>query len=113
MNGWARWPNSSRWPAAIGCASKPPLAGELRAGDSVAVAGVCLTALVADHAELHADVGPETARVTTLGGLARGQRVNLERPLPADGRLGGHFVLGHVDGSGWSTTCGPKAAATG
>ncbi len=77
-----------------------PMAGELRPGDSVAVAGVCLTALVADHAELHADVGPETARVTTLGALARGQRVNLERPLRADGRLGGHFVLGHVDGVG-------------
>ena len=69
-------------------------------GDSVAVAGVCLTALVAHQTELHADVGPETARVTTLGALARGQRVNLERPLPADGRLGGHFVLGHVDGVG-------------
>jgi riboflavin synthase len=76
------------------------LAGELQPGDSVAVAGVCLTTLVAHHAEVHADVGPETARVTTLGALARGQRVNLERPLRADGRLGGHFVLGHVDGVG-------------
>lgn len=77
-----------------------PLAAHLQAGDSVAVSGVCLTALVADQSELHADVGPETARVTTLGALARGQRVNLERPLRADGRLGGHFVLGHVDGIG-------------
>ena len=76
------------------------LASSLHPGDSVAVAGVCLTALVAHPTELHADVGPETARVTTLGALARGQRVNLERPLPADGRLGGHFVLGHVDGVG-------------
>jgi riboflavin synthase len=76
------------------------LGSSLRPGDSVAVAGVCLTALVAHQTELHADVGPETARVTTLGSLARGQRVNLERPLPADGRLGGHFVLGHVDGVG-------------
>jgi len=76
------------------------LAGELRPGDSVAVNGVCLTALVAHQSELHADIGPETARVTTLGTLARGQRVNLERPLRADGRVGGHFVLGHVDGIG-------------
>ena len=76
------------------------LGSSVRPGDSVAVAGVCLTALVAHQTELHADVGPETARVTTLGSLARGQRVNLERPLPADGRLGGHFVLGHVDGVG-------------
>ena len=77
-----------------------PMAAALEPGDSVAVAGVCLTALVAHQSELHADVGPETARVTTLGALARGQRVNLERPLRADGRLGGHFVLGHVDGIG-------------
>jgi riboflavin synthase len=49
---------------------------------------------------VHFDVGPETARVTTLGTLERGRRVNLERPLRADARLGGHFVLGHVDGVG-------------
>lgn len=73
------------------------LAAELRPGDSLAVAGVCLTVLLAADGEVHADIGPETARITTLGGLARGQRVNLERPLRADARLGGHFVLGHVD----------------
>jgi riboflavin synthase len=76
------------------------MAADLQPGDSVAVAGVCLTALAAHQRELHADVGPETARVTTLGALARGQRVNLERSVRADGRLGGHFVLGHVDGVG-------------
>lgn len=74
------------------------LAAELGTGDSLAVAGVCLTALLVADGEVHADIGPETARITTLGGLARDQRVNLERPLRADGRLGGHFVLGHVDG---------------
>jgi riboflavin synthase len=47
-----------------------------------------------------ADVGPETARVTTLGGLQSGQPVNLERALRANGRFGGHFVQGHVDGVG-------------
>ena len=74
--------------------------GDAKLGDSIAVNGVCLTALVVAQGEVHADIGPETARITTLGALARGQRVNLERPLRADARLGGHFVLGHVDGVG-------------
>lgn len=77
-----------------------PMADALHPGDSVAVGGACLTVLVVSHGEIHADIGPETARVTTLGTLARGQRVNLERSLRFDGRLGGHFVLGHVDGVG-------------
>ncbi len=77
-----------------------PLAGELSAGDSVAVNGVCLTVIVAEKGELHADVGPETVRVTTLGTLTRGSVVNLERPLRADSRMGGHFVQGHVDAIG-------------
>ena len=80
------------------------LAGETQPGDSIAVNGVCLTALVAADGEVHFDIGPETARVTTLGSLERGQTVNLERPLRADARLGGHFVLGHVDGVGASVT---------
>jgi riboflavin synthase len=76
------------------------LASELAAGDSVAVNGVCLTVVAATAAAFRADVGPETLRVTTLGGLARGALVNLERPLRADGRFGGHFVQGHVDAVG-------------
>ena len=76
------------------------LASELTPGDSLAVNGVCLTVIVADRGDIHADVGPETARVTTLASLRRGQLVNLERPLKADGRLGGHFVQGHADGTG-------------
>ena len=78
-----------------------PLAAALAPGDSLAVNGVCLTVILAKGAELHADVGPETIRVTTLGSLAHGAIVNLERPLRADGRLGGHFVQGHVDGIGY------------
>ena len=74
-----------------------PLADELTLGDSLAVNGVCLTVVVAERGEIHADVGPETLRVTTLGTLSPGTTVNLERPLRADGRLGGHFVQGHVD----------------
>jgi len=76
------------------------LAGELSPGDSLAVNGVCLTVILAEQDEVHADVGPETNRVTTLGWLAPGSAVNLERPLRADSRLGGHFVQGHVDAVG-------------
>ena len=77
-----------------------PLAAELAQGDSIAVNGVCLTATSIDGTAFRADVGPETLRVTTLGRFAPGRRVNLERPLRADGRFGGHFVQGHVDGIG-------------
>jgi riboflavin synthase len=77
-----------------------PLAASLAPGDSLAVNGVCLTVISASADEVHADVSPETARVTTLGSLARDARVNLERPLRLEGRLGGHFVQGHVDGVG-------------
>ena len=76
------------------------LAPELAIGDSVAVNGVCLTAVSVDAYGFHADVSPETVRVTTLGGVRQGTLVNLERPLRADARLGGHFVQGHVDGLG-------------
>lgn len=76
------------------------LASELVPGDSIAVNGVCLTVVVSEDGEVHADIGPETARVTTLGALRRAQTVNLERPVRADSRMGGHFVQGHVDGMG-------------
>ena len=73
------------------------MAPELAAGDSLAVNGVCLTVVSADAEGIHADISPETARVSALGALRRGALVNLERPLRADARLGGHFVQGHVD----------------
>ena len=76
------------------------LAGELSHGDSLAIDGVCLTVVSADPHGIHADISPETARLTTLGGIKRGTVVNLERPLRADSRLGGHFVQGHVDATG-------------
>ena len=76
------------------------LSAELKVGDSLAVNGVCLTVILIDGDHVLADVGPETSRVTTLGTLQRGQDVNLERPMRMDGRLDGHFVLGHVDGVG-------------
>ena len=76
------------------------LSADMKLGDSLAVNGVCLTAILIDGDIVHADVGPETARITTLGTMQRGQEVNLERPLRADGRFDGHFVMGHVDGVG-------------
>jgi riboflavin synthase len=76
------------------------LAPELANGDSLAVNGVCLTVVSADAHGIHADVSPETARVTTLGALKLGSTVNLERPVRADSRMGGHFVQGHVDATG-------------
>src|SRR3954447_7022895 len=76
------------------------LAPEMHPGDSLAVNGVCLTVILAERGEIHADVGPETVRVTTLGTLGRGSAVNLERTLRADQRFGGHFVQGHVDAIG-------------
>jgi riboflavin synthase len=79
---------------------RTPLAHEMKVGDSLAVNGVCLTAILIDGDHVMADVSPETARVTTLGSLQRGQQVNLERPMMASARVDGHFVLGHVDGVG-------------
>ena len=76
------------------------LGAELHPGDSLAVNGVCLTVVSSDAEGIHADVSPETARVSNFGAVARGLAVNLERPLRADARLGGHFVLGHVDATG-------------
>jgi riboflavin synthase len=69
-------------------------------GASVAVNGVCLTVVTAMADGLAFEVGPETLARTTLGGLGRGDAVNLERPLRFGAALGGHLVLGHVDGIG-------------
>ena len=84
----------------FGIRIRTSLAADLSPGDSLAVNGVCLTVIAADGREVRADIGPETARVTTLGSMRSGQQVNLERPMRADGRVGGHFVQGHIDGTG-------------
>jgi riboflavin synthase len=76
------------------------LAGELSPGDSVAVNGVCLTAVDSYGGGFSADVMAETLRRSSLGPLAEGDEVNLELPLRAGDRLGGHMVQGHVDGTG-------------
>jgi len=76
------------------------LAGELSEGDSVAVNGVCLTAVSADAQAFTAEVMNETLRRSSLAEVSAGGRVNLELPLRAQDRLGGHVVQGHVDGVG-------------
>ncbi|MEU3449728.1 riboflavin synthase [Streptomyces thermolilacinus] len=69
-------------------------------GDSIAVNGVCLTVVEHEGDEFTADVMAETLKRSSLGALTVGSRVNLERPMVADGRFGGHIVQGHVDGTG-------------
>jgi riboflavin synthase len=69
-------------------------------GESIAVNGACLTVTSGNGTHFTVDVSPETVRRTTMGRLARGARVNLERALRVGDRLGGHIVLGHVDGVG-------------
>jgi riboflavin synthase len=71
-----------------------------RTGDSIAVNGVCLTVISLEDRGFAVNVMPETLRHTNLGGLHYGDRVNLERALLLGGRLGGHWVLGHVDDTG-------------
>ena len=73
---------------------------DLKIGDSVAVSGVCLTATTVDSGGFTADVMHETLNRSTLGALAAGDVVNLERAMSADGRFGGHIVSGHIDGVG-------------
>ncbi|MFC2039254.1 riboflavin synthase [Chloroflexota bacterium] len=78
-------------------------------GDSIAVDGICFTVTGSSHGSFSVDVMPETVRRTNLGSLRPGKAVNLERPLAVGGRVGGHFVQGHVDGRGrvlWVTPRG-------
>jgi riboflavin synthase len=85
------------------------LSAELRTGESVAVNGVCLTVVRTQPGEWSAEIGPETAKVTSLGSLKPGSVVNLERAMRADGRFGGHMVLGHVDAAGVLRALRPEA----
>jgi len=76
------------------------IAQDLPLGASVAINGVCLTVVAVKHNTFQFQVGPETLRLTNLGTLQPGDRVNLERSLRLGDRLGGHIVQGHVDGLG-------------
>ncbi|HEY1768575.1 MAG TPA: riboflavin synthase [Terracidiphilus sp.] len=85
----------------------PGIAARLREGDSLAVSGVCLTALDVNPSYFHADLAQETLDRTSLGQLAPGAQVNLELPTAAGSPLGGHIVQGHVDGCGVMTALEP------
>jgi len=85
----------------------PGIAGRLREGDSLAVSGVCLTALDVNPTFFHADLAQETLDRTSLGALKAGAKVNLELPTAAGSPLGGHVVQGHVDGTGTLTALDP------
>ena len=78
----------------------PRLAKELKKGDSMAVSGVCLTAVDISRRSVRFDLAEETWNRTSLSRVARGAQVNLELPMRTDGRFGGHLVQGHVDGTG-------------
>lgn len=73
---------------------------DLHVGDSIAVNGVCLTVTKFTKDYFEADVMPETFKHTSLSSLKEGSKVNLERAMAANGRFGGHFVTGHIDGTG-------------
>jgi riboflavin synthase len=77
-----------------------PLSSEIERGDSIAVGGVCLTAVAIENGSFEADVMEETLERSSLGRLEPGDDVNLELALRVGDRLGGHFVQGHVDGTG-------------
>jgi riboflavin synthase len=79
----------------------PAITSDLPMGASVAVNGVCLTVVAVTGDSFRVQAGPETLRLTNLGELSAGDRVNLERALRLGDRLGGHLVQGHVDGRGW------------
>jgi riboflavin synthase len=78
----------------------PEFGRDMAIGDSIAVDGACLTVVKFIRGAFLADVSEETARVTTLGNLGQGQKVNLERALRLSDRIGGHIVTGHIDGVG-------------
>ena len=80
--------------------SASQLAKELKQGDSIAVSGVCLTAVEITSKSFAADLADETWKRTSFSRIKKGAQVNLELPMRADGRFGGHIVQGHVDGTG-------------
>jgi riboflavin synthase len=91
----------------IACSS---VLADVAIGASIAVNGACVTAIELTASEFSADLSPETLKRTNLGDLEAGSAVNLERPLRFNGRLDGHFVLGHVDGTAEIVSLDPLGA---
>src|ERR1700722_18934287 len=94
----------------VSLAGATAVAAEMKLGDSIAVNGCCLTVAEFDAHHFLADLSGETLRRTSLGEKKSRDLVNLERPLAASARLGGHFVQGHVDGVGRVTALAPEGA---
>lgn len=94
-----------RWTFTIRTGFNP---GDIREGDSIAVNGVCLTVTGLEGGSIKTDASLETLSLTTLRGSSINDRVNLERAMRADSRLGGHIVMGHVDGIGRIVAVGPE-----
>ena len=92
----------------VNLADAPAIAAEMKLGDSIAVNGCCLTVADFEKNYFSADLSGETLRRTSFGAKRPGDLVNLERPLAAGARLGGHFVQGHVDGTGRVTRLTPE-----
>jgi riboflavin synthase len=95
----------------VSLAGADGIAKGMRVGDSIAVNGCCLTVVEFDAGHFSADLSGETLRRTSLGEKKAGDLVNLERPLAAGARLGGHFVQGHVDGTGRVTELIPEGGS--
>jgi riboflavin synthase len=90
---------------------EPQVLADIAVGDSVAVNGVCLTAVRAGAGAMTVDVVQESLDRSNLGSVAPGSRVDLERPMPASGRFDGHIVQGHVDGVGQIVGIEPEGEA--
>ncbi|MCY7871048.1 riboflavin synthase subunit alpha [Bacillus spizizenii] len=84
---------------------------DVHLGDSIAVNGICLTVTDFTKNQFTVDVMPETVKATSLNDLSKGSKVNLERAMAANGRFGGHFVSGHVDGTAEITRIEEKSNA--
>jgi riboflavin synthase len=97
-------------PRSLRVAAEKVLEGT-REGDSIAINGACLTVTALDGGSFTVDIMPETVRRTTIATLHYGDRVNLERAMVAGGRIGGHFVQGHVDGTGKIVSVKPEGDA--
>ncbi len=92
-------------------ATKLPVS-EFEMGESVAIAGACMTVVAMDGSEFAVDVSAESLRRTTLGDLASGDAVNLERAMRLGDRLGGHIVTGHIDGTGVVESIRPEGESS-
>jgi riboflavin synthase len=92
----------------VNLADAPAITAEMKLGDSIAVNGCCLTVADFEKNYFSADLSRETLLRTSFGGKKPGDLVNIERPLAASARLGGHFVQGHVDGTGRVTRLTPE-----